>query len=163
MTSQWRKDGNVEMVICASADEIYRVITDVTSTGERSDECRRARWLPEGPQSAQVGARFRGHNKSRLARWSRVCEVIEAEPGRRFAFRTVPERFDLSRADSTTWQYELIPQAEGTLVRHSYEITRFPRQPFKALYSALLPQHKDMRPAMQYTLNCLAEGLTRRP
>lgn len=160
MVTQWRKDGNVELVIAATPDEIYRVVSDVTSTGERSNECRSASWLPHGPQSAELGARFRGRNRSRLARWSRVCEVIEAEPGRRFAFRTLPERLDPSRADSTTWRYERSPHPEGTLVRHSYEITRFPRRPFMGLYGVLLPQHKDMRPAMRYTLNCLAKTLS---
>lgn len=162
MGSDWRRSGSVELIIPASAEDIYRVITDVASTGKRSSECHSASWLPGSPRSATVGARFRGHNKSRLARWSRVCEVIEAQPGRRFAFRTVPERFDPSRADSTTWRYELTPRAGGTLVRHSYEITRLPLLPFKALYSVLLPQHKDMRPAMQYTLNRLAEVFTGR-
>lgn len=161
----WRMGGSVELLVRARPDEVYRVITDVASTGERSNECCGATWLPGGPQSAEVGARFRGRNRSHLARWSRVCEVVEAEPGRRFAFRTVPERVDLSRADSTTWRYELVPLPGGTLVRHSYEITRPPLRPFKALYGILLPHHKDMRPAMQYTLNRLAETVagTNRP
>jgi hypothetical protein len=51
------------------------------------------------------------------------------------------------------------------LVRHSYEITRLPLPPFKALYGVLLPHHKDMRPAMQYTLDRLAKSVagTNRP
>lgn len=159
MGAQWRTEGSVERLIPASAEEIYRVVTDVASAGERSEECRSAAWLPGGPQRAEVGARFRGHNRSRLARWSRVCEVTEAEPGRRFAFRTLPERRDPSRADSTTWRFELVPQDGGTLVRHSYEITLMPLRPFKALYSVLLPQHKDMRPAMAHTLDRLAEAV----
>jgi hypothetical protein len=60
-----------------------------------------------------------GRNRSHLARWSRVCEVVEAKPGRVFAFRTVPERADLSRADSTTWRSELVAHADGIFVRHS--------------------------------------------
>lgn len=159
MAVSWRMGGSVELLVHARPDELYQVITDVTSTGERSKECRGATWLPGGPQYARVGARFRGRNRSHLARWSRVCEVVEAEPGRRFAFRTVPERLDLSRADSTTWRYELVPHADSTLVRHSYEITRLPLRPFQALYGVLLPHHKDMRPAMQYTLVCLAEAV----
>lgn len=71
----------------------------------------------------------------------------------------MPERFDPSRADSTTWRYELTPVDGGTLVRHSYEITRMPRAPFKALYTVLLPQHRDMRPAMRVTLQRLAESV----
>ncbi len=55
---------------------------------------------------------------------------------------------------------ELVPDAEGTLVRHSYEITRPPLRPFKALYGFLLPHHKDRRPDMQHTLNRLAEAIS---
>lgn len=159
MAREWRTEGSAELVIDAAPDEVYRALSDVTSTGDRSDECRSAEWMPGTAARAVVGARFRGHNRSGIARWSRVCEVVEADPGRRFAFRTVPERFDPSRADSTTWRYELIPVDGRTLVRHSYEITQMPRAPFKALYGVLLPQHRDMRPAMRLTLQRLADSL----
>ena len=157
MAAQWRMTGSNERFVGADPDEIYRVISDVTSTGQRSNECRSAEWLQDGPAAGQVGSRFRGRNKSGIARWSRVCEVVEAHPGVSFAFRTVPERLDLSRADSTTWRYDLMPQDGGTLVRHSYEITRMPMQPFRALYGALMPHHRDMRPAIKHTLDSLAD------
>jgi hypothetical protein len=156
----WLTSGGVERVIDARALHLYRLVSDVTSTGERSTECRRVEWLG-GDHAPTVGSRFRGHNRSRLARWSRTCEIVEAEPGRVFAFRTVPTRLDPSRSDSTTWRYELIEQGDRTLVRHSYEITRPPLPPFKALYGVLLPQHRDMRPAMQHTLDALAKAVER--
>ena len=115
-------------------------------------------WLPDGPQEPVAGARFRGYNRFRFARWSRVCEIVAAEPGAVFAFRTVPERLDPSRRDSTTWRYDLSAHPEGTLVRHSYEITMPPLRPFKAMYGVLLPHHRDMRPAMRHTLYELARS-----
>lgn len=171
MAGRWRLRGSVERLVDADAEEVYARITDVASVGERSSECRHAAWLPSGSrwrpgmdptpataeQSPVVGARFRGSNRAGWARWSRVCEVVEADAGRRFAFRTVPERFDPSRADSTTWRYELVPQATGTLVRHSYEITRPPAPLFRAVFGRLFPHHMDMRPAMGHTLDRLAE------
>jgi hypothetical protein len=159
MGAQWRTTGSGERFVAADPDEVYRVVSDVTSAGERSDECLSAEWLEDGPPAGHVGARFRGRNRSGVARWSRVCEVVEARPGVAFAFRTVPERLDMSRADSTTWRYDLVPQQGGTLVRHSYEITRMPMQPFKALYGALLPHHRDMRPAIDHTLDRLAASV----
>lgn len=159
MAREWRSGGSVQRVIAAPPEEIYRIVSDVTSTGERSEECRSAAWLPGGPARAEVGARFRGHNRVGIVRWSRVCEVVDAQPGRRFAFRTVPERFDPSRADSTTWSYELEAVEGGTLVRHAYEITRMPWPPFKAIYGSFLAHHRDMRPAMRVTLDRLAERL----
>jgi hypothetical protein len=151
----WRRCGSVELLIAAPPEAIYAVVSDIASVGERSDECHAAQWLL-GQDRAVAGARFRGRNKHKAVRWSRVCEVVEAEPGKRFAFRTVPERFDLSRADSTTWRYELTAEPAGTLVRHSYEITKLPLPPFRLLYGWLMPHHKDMRPAMRITLDRLA-------
>ena len=159
MSRPWLTHGSVELLVPAPAEAVYARLSDVTSTGDRSTECRRVEWLPGGPREAVVGARFRGRNRSGLARWSRVCEVLEAVPGERFAFRTVPERLDPSRRDSTTWRFDLEPRPEGTLVRHSYRITTMPLRPFKALYGVLLPQHRDMRPAMAHTLECLAREL----
>lgn len=158
MGREWRTAGMVERVVDATAEEVYDLISDVTSTHKRSTECRKVEWL-SGPQQPVVGARFRGHNRSGLARWSRICEITEARPGRAFGFRTVPERWDPSRRDSTTWRYDLLPQGERTLVCHSYEITTLPLWPFKALYAVLLPQHRDMRPAMRHTLDALAADL----
>lgn len=156
----WRTSGSVETVIDAPPDAVYEAIADVTRTGERSAECHTAEWLP-GSQPGEAGARFRGRNRSGVARWSRVCEIVEAEPGRVFAFRTVPERIDVSRRDSTTWRYELEPAGDGTKVTHSYEITMLPSAPFRALYGRLLPHHRDMRPQMAETLAGLKRSLER--
>ena len=160
MSRPWRRNGVVERVIDAPAHQIYQTVTDVTSTGQRSDECQRVEWLPDSPKQAVEGARFRGYNRSGLSRWSRVCEIIEAVPDKTFAFRTVPERIDPSRRDSTIWRYELTPDGDRTLVRHSYEIVVWPVQPFRWLYGWLLPHHRDMRPAMHHTLEALARSLT---
>ena len=43
--------------IAAPADAIYDLVADVTSTGDRSPECRRFEWLDE-PAKAVVGAPF---------------------------------------------------------------------------------------------------------
>ena len=158
MALAWLTDATVERVVDAPAEAVYRVAADVTADG-RSEECRRAEWLA-GHDAPVVGARFRGHNRFRLARWSRVCEVVEADPGHAFAFRTVPSRWDPTRMDSTTWRYDLVPQGEQTLVRHSYTITRPPLRPLMAVYGVLLPHHRDMRPAMAATLEALERSLT---
>jgi Polyketide cyclase / dehydrase and lipid transport len=153
----WRTSGSVDLVVPAQPDDVYGVVSDVTRIGERSPECHTARWLPGAP-AATVGAVFRGSNRAGLlARWSRRCEVVAAEPGRAFAFRTLPERLDMSRRDSTTWRYDLEPVDGGTRVRHSYEITLPPPAPLRALYGVLLPHHRDMRPQMRANLEVLRD------
>ncbi len=151
---EWRTGGATDVVIDAAPEEIYDVIADVTRIGERSPECHTATWL-DGPAPGAVGARFRGRNRSGLlARWSRTCEVLAAVPGVEFTFRTVPER-DPSRRDSTTWSYRLVPEATGTKVVHSYEVTLMPLLPARLLYGLMLPHHRDMRPQMEQNLAAL--------
>lgn len=154
----WRTEGAVDTSITAAPAEVHAVVADVTRTGERSPECRAAEWLP-GSVPGAVGSRFRGRNRAGVARWSRICEVTVNEPGSRFAFRTVPERVDLSRRDSTTWSYTFVSEGDGTRVAHSYEITMLPLRPFRALYGRMLPHHRDMRPQMSETLEALKVSL----
>jgi hemerythrin-like domain-containing protein len=156
LDGRYRRRGQVSLHIDASQQDLYDVVADVTRIGERSPECHTARWLPGPPQHA-VGARFRGYNKKGLIRWSRKCEVITADPGHAFAYRTIPERVDLSRRDSTTWTYLFTPEAIGTRVTHSYDVTLPPLRAFIALYRRVMPQHSDMRPAMTDNLTALKQ------
>lgn len=159
----WRTSGSVELVVAAGPDDVYAVVSDVIRIGERSQECHTARWLPGAP-AGRVGSVFRGSNRAGwAARWSRRCEVVAADRGRAFAFRTLPERLDVSRRDSTTWRYELEPVDGGTRVRHSYEITQPPLRPLRAVYGVLMPQHRDMRPQMQANLEALRDMFTGAP
>ncbi len=159
MTPPWRNEGTASIRITARPGVIYERVADVTATGGRSLECRAAEWLP-GQPPGQIGSKFRGHNRSgRLIRWTRTCEVIEACPGARFAFRTVPERWDPSRNDSTIWRYTLTPDGDDTLVIHDYQVVKPPLAVFSRLYGRLLPHHRDMRPHLQHTLEALAQEL----
>jgi hypothetical protein len=152
----WATGGSVDEYIEASPEAVYAVVSDVTSTGERSPECKAAEWLP-GAAPGTVGSRFRGRNQSgKLIRWSRVCDVVTADAGREFAFRTVWQRH---RPDSTTWGYRMEPEGSGTRVTQSYEITRMPPALLKALYARMLPHHTDMRPQMAETLANLKRSL----
>jgi iron-sulfur cluster repair protein YtfE (RIC family) len=152
----YRVRGQVSLDIQASPQVMYDLVADVTRIGERSPECYSAKWLP-GLAPHTVGARFRGQNRKGPIRWSRVCEITAAEPGQEFAYRTIPERADLSRRDSTTWSYRLTPGNGRTRVTHSYDVTLLPLRPFLALYRRLMPQHADMRPAMTRNLAALRQ------
>lgn len=150
----WRTTGAVERVVAAGPQEVYALVCDVTRIGERSPECHTATWV--GGVPGTVGAVFRGRNRvGLLARWSRRCQVTEAEPGRAFAFRTLPERWDPTRRDSTTWTYRIEPVEGGTRVEHSYEITLLPLRPLRAVYGIAIPAHRDMRPQMRQNLAAL--------
>ncbi|WP_068275817.1 hemerythrin domain-containing protein [Aldersonia kunmingensis] len=159
--SSFRNEGSVSLCIAASPEQLYEIVADVTRVGERSPECRSCAWLP-GRAPGTVGARFRGRNKSGRLGWSRVCEVVVSEPGVEFTFRTIPERFDPSRRDSTTWSYSFAPNENGTRVTHSYRVTKLPLRAFFWLYGKVLPHHRDMRPQMQANLEVLREQAERK-
>jgi hypothetical protein len=158
----WRTAGSVELLVSAPPEAVYDLVSDVTRIGERSVECHAAGWL-DGASPRTVGAVFRGRNRAGLlARWARRCEVLEADTGRAFVFRTLPER-DPTRRDSTTWGYRIEPADGRSRVTHFYEITRLPLRPFRALFGLLLPDHRDMRPQMRRNLEALRDQLSRAP
>ena len=96
--------------IAAPADRIYGIVTDVANMGRLSPECVGGQWLG-GATGPAVGARFKGRNKRGIARWSTTNEVVEADPGRAFAFQT--------KQSGMRWRYELEPDADGTVVTES--------------------------------------------
>lgn len=74
------------IVIAASTDDLYAMVSDVTRMGEWSPVCRWCRW-DEGPEpGARVGAWFTGYNEDDGREWDTHCEVVAADPGREFAF-----------------------------------------------------------------------------
>ena len=155
---EWRTDGSASLHIDAPAEVVYDRVADVTRTGERSLEARSAEWLP-GAAPGTVGSRFRGRNRSGLARWSRKCEVVSADRGRHFAFRTVPERYDVMRRDSTIWGYTLEPSGGGVLLTHYYRVVKQPVPGLRALLALAFPHHRDMRPHLEHTLHSLKSQL----
>lgn len=150
--AEFRTEGEVAVSMAAPAQRVYDLIADVERVGEWSPECRRAAWI-DGASGPAVGARFRGWNRWKLSRWSRLCEVIEAEPGRSFAFRTVPGRGP--SADSTVWRYDIAPSADGCVVTESYRVEVRPRSWFVPFIRRSMPHHFDMRPHMEQTLHAI--------
>lgn len=156
----WRTAGEVSLHIEASPERLYELVADVGSAPTRSEEVQACAWLP-GPAPGTVGSRFRGRNRAGVIRWSRVCEVITAQPGQEFAFRTVPERFDPLRQDSSLWGYRFEPDASGTRTTHYHALVRPPKPWLLALYGLTMPHHRDARPSLLHTLERMkvaAEG-----
>jgi hypothetical protein len=151
---EFRTGGSASIRVDAPAEVVYDRVADVTRTGEQSLECRSAEWLP-GATPGAVGSRFRGRNKSGLARWSRVCEVVEADRGRRFAFRTVPERWDFMRKDSTIWGYTVTPDGDGVVLTHDYQVVKMAVPVYRGLLALVFPHHRDMRPHLEHTVHAL--------
>lgn len=101
------------VTIAAPADVVYDLISDVTRMGEWSPECVSCDWMDV---PGLVGSKFRGQNRSGLARWSTVAEVTAADRPREFAFATLHRG-----REATRWRYLLDGAGDHTVVEESFE------------------------------------------
>lgn len=96
--------------IAAPAEEVYAAISDVRRMGEWSEECHACEWH-DGFDGPAVGATFDGHNRNGENEWTSQGKVIEAAPGRAFAFEC--SMYDLHYS---TWGYRIEPTDDGCRV-----------------------------------------------
>jgi uncharacterized protein YndB with AHSA1/START domain len=96
--------------IAAPPDVVYAAISDVTRMGEWSEECYACEWH-DGFDGPDVGATFDGHNRHGEHEWTTQGKVIEARPGRAFAFECSMMDFHYS-----TWGYLIEPTETGCRV-----------------------------------------------
>ncbi|MGB2694927.1 MAG: SRPBCC family protein [Dehalococcoidia bacterium] len=130
---------HAEIRIDASPEQVYDLVSDIPRTGEWSPECARCEWV-DGATGAAVGARFRGQNRFNWLRWSRLNEVIVADRGKEFAFKTLPGA--LTRV-SSIWRYQIEADGEGCRVRESEEMLGTPGFPV-SLFTSLAGRNSDM-------------------
>jgi len=104
--------------IAADPQVVYARVTDVTAIGRWSPENTGGRWVGGG-RPASVGARFVGTNRDGWRRWSTVCTVTAAEPGRRFAFSVAFGSVPIS-----LWTYDFVAATGGVQVTESWEDRR---------------------------------------
>ena len=108
----------VERYIEASPEVLYDVVADVTRTPELSPEVVACEWI-DGATGPEVGARFRARNHvGRGPDWHNTPVVTVAERGREFAFSRTEKG-----AGTVAWSYRLTPEATGTRVALSYDVT----------------------------------------
>ncbi len=134
----------VEVEVAAPVEAVWRVVSDVTRTGEWSHECHRVEWL-DGATHAEPGVRFRGASTSLWWRWHRTCEVTEVASGRSIGWHTVRTWMYV---DSTEWRLSLEPLDEGrTRVVQTYEVVHCPRW-WEWVVARFNPPHRDRTEAL---------------
>lgn len=111
---------SVSRTIAAPAEELWSLIADITRMGEWSPETTGASWI-KGADGPVKGARFRGNNTHGKKSWSTVCEIVDCEPGKTFAFDATagPIRY-------AQWRYEFEPTDGGTVVTETWTDRRGP-------------------------------------
>jgi uncharacterized protein YndB with AHSA1/START domain len=141
----------VEATADAPIESVWRVVADVTRTGEWSHECHHVTWLG-GATAAAPGARFRGRNRSGWLRWSRICEVLAVDPPHRISWRTVPT---LLFIDSSDWSITLESAGTGTRIVQAFQLTRCPRW-WEWIVARANPRHTDRSAALTEDLHRIA-------
>ena len=142
--------------IGAPPSEVYAAISDVTRMGEWSEECYSCDW--HGDFDAPiVGATFDGHNRHGDHEWTTQGRVIEADPGRAFAFECSMMDFHYS-----TWGYRIEPTETGCKVTEWSEDLR-PESvlEFSKQVSGVVDRTGRNRQTMSLTLYRLAVALER--
>ena len=142
--------------IGAPPEVLYGIVADIAQMGRLSPECTGGSWVG-GATGPAVGAVFKGRNRRGLARWSTTNRVVEADPGRAFAFET--------QQSGVRWRYAFEPDGDATLVTESRAEFK-PRPLLAKVFTALalggVQDHEDeLREGMRRTLERLkavAEG-----
>lgn len=92
------------VTIDASPEAVYDLVTSIERTGEWSPVCSACAW-EEPHDGPTVGAWFSGRNEHAGRVWETRSQVVEATPGRSFAW--------LVGGAYVRWGYELAPAAGG--------------------------------------------------
>jgi len=146
----------VSREIGAAPDEVYAAISDVARMGEWSEECYACEWH-EGFDGPVVGAVFDGHNRHGDHEWTTQGRVIEADPGRAFAFECSMMEFHYS-----TWGYRIEPTAIGcTVTEWSEDLRPESALEFSKQVSGIDDRTARNRQTMSLTLERLAAALER--
>ncbi len=150
-TRRLPQTGAAEVVVDATPEAVWAVLSDVTRIGEWSHECRGAEWL-DGATAAAPGVRFRGRNRAgALVRWARVCVIRAVDPPHEFVWETVGP--PLMR-DASLWRVRLDPVEGGTRIRQEFHILSMAAWADRVV-AATIPAHRDRTAALEADLRRL--------
>ena len=141
---------SVSTSIAAPAERVWSLIADLPRMGEWSPETDRVSWRGRHT-SAVPGARFVGHNRNGVRRWSTRGVVRTAVPGRELSFDISFAGFPVSR-----WTYRIEPDGDGCVVTESTEDRRGPFMPWiSAPFTGVIDRSRHNARTMQATLDRL--------
>ena len=140
--------------IAAEPDVVYAAISDITRMGEWSEECSASEWHPSF-DCPVVGATFDGHNRNGTSEWTTQGKIIEAGPGRSFAFECSMFDFHFS-----TWGYRIEPIETGCRVTEwTQDLRPESAMEFSRKTSGVDNRHERNRQTIRGTLDRLAAAL----
>jgi uncharacterized protein YndB with AHSA1/START domain len=104
--------------IGASAEAVYRLVSDPIRMPEWSPECVRCRWIG-GAGRAGVGARFRGTSRNGWRRWTTKSTITEMRDDELFAWEVTYFRRPVAR-----WEYRVAQTDEGAQLTEAVDDRR---------------------------------------
>jgi hypothetical protein len=119
-------DGNVvsvERVIAAPAAELFSIVADASRHPDIDGSGTVVKAKPGSTGQLRLGATF-GMSMKQGVPYSMSNTVIEFEPDRRIAWKTVLSGFLGRFLGGRIWRYEFEPVNGGTLVRESWDISQ---------------------------------------
>ncbi|GAB3286537.1 SRPBCC family protein [Parasphingorhabdus pacifica] len=141
--------------IAAQPSHVYALASDITRMGEWSPENTGGEWTSDFPGA--VGARFRGHNEAGGRTWTTECEVVAAEPDRRFAWEVLA---DTHATGTAVWSFEVEEDADGARLTQRFVLQEV-TEGFASVRDQLPPEHAEnffenreaaLRKALQHTI-----------
>ncbi|KQV77328.1 polyketide cyclase [Nocardioides sp. Root122] len=100
------------VVVAATPEAVYDLVSDVTRTGEWSPVCASC-WWDDVAEAGRVGAWFTGRNQLPERTWETRSQVVAAERGREFAW-VVGQGY-------VRWAFVLAPEDDGTRLIETWE------------------------------------------
>jgi len=100
------------IMVEASAQTLYDLVSDISRTGEWSPVCASCWWDDEA-EAGQVGAWFTGRNELPSRTWETRSQVSVSERGREFAW--------VVGGSFVRWGFSLTPAETGTRLTESWD------------------------------------------
>ena len=123
------------IVIDATPQEVYAVVSDVTRVGEWSPVCAEGWWIDDGGPSE--GSWFGGRNEVPGRTWETKSRVTKAEPGAAFAWQ-VGGKF-------VSWGYTMSAVEDGTELSETWALNQATKDMFAENYGEKAEQVLDQR------------------
>ncbi|TWP36100.1 SRPBCC family protein [Leekyejoonella antrihumi] len=100
------------IVVEATPEALYDLVSDIARTGEWSPVCTWCRW-DDAAQAGQVGAGFTGHNELPDRTWDTKSRVVAADRGREFAW--------VVGGSFARWGFSFAPDGAATRLTESWQ------------------------------------------